>query len=91
MVIKHFYKINFFKQTDIEIIMSRKTDRDHSKRDPVQNDQGRTVLDGLTPVYRPGLQRALNFRVRHLNGQKTGRAVLIARLQVSLYHKRSQK
>ena len=51
MVIKHFYKINFFKQTDIEIIMSRKTDRDHSKRDPVQNNQGRTVLDGLTPVY----------------------------------------
>ena len=86
MVIKHFYKINFFKQTDIEIIMSRKTDRDQSQRNPVQNDQGRTVLDGLTPVY-----RALNFRVRHLNGQKTGRAVLIARLQVSLYHKRSQK
>ena len=42
MVIKHFYKINFFKQTDIEIIMSRKTDRDQSKRNPVQcNSKGR--------------------------------------------------
>ena len=32
MVIKHFYKI---KQTDIEIIMSRKNDQ--NKRNPVQS------------------------------------------------------
>ena len=34
MVIKHFYKI---KQTDIEIIMSRKNDQ--NKRDPVQREK----------------------------------------------------
>ena len=34
MVIKHFYKI---KQTDIEIIMSRKNDQ--NKRDPVQSEK----------------------------------------------------
>ena len=34
MVIKHFYKI---KQTDIEIIMSRKNDQ--NKRGPVQSEK----------------------------------------------------